>query len=215
MHLLAVVEMVKSVRRRMLQGDCPIEAPFGREQLEDALVTLAQLYERSVGPLEGLLEAPQEAARETTGGPIELHLRHHPVRALQAAAHFLRSTSPLHLPKLLKLLYLADAEQLGSAGTLIAGYSFLSVTPSWEPYIVLRHSPAGATYAALQIDPGADCLTAFDLEHLDRVQRIHGQRNLSDMVEASAEAILRQHGYDDQAIRALGQRNRHARLDEG
>ncbi len=60
MHMLAVAEMVKSVRRRMVQGDCPTEAPFGREQLENALVTLADMYERvAPGRLQGL---PDDAA---------------------------------------------------------------------------------------------------------------------------------------------------------
>lgn len=55
MHQLAVAEMIKSVRRRIGQGDCPTEAPFGREQLEEALVTLADMYERlAPGRLQGL-----------------------------------------------------------------------------------------------------------------------------------------------------------------
>lgn len=58
MHQLAVAEMIKSVRRRMKQGDCPTEAPFGREQLENALVTLADMYERvAPGRLQGLPDA--------------------------------------------------------------------------------------------------------------------------------------------------------------
>ncbi len=69
MHQLAVAEMIKSVRRRMGQGDCPTEAPFGREQLEDALVTLADMYERvAPGRLQGL-PGPDLMRRRTEADP--------------------------------------------------------------------------------------------------------------------------------------------------
>jgi hypothetical protein len=56
MHKLAVAEMVRSVRVRLQQGDCPTEAPFGRELLEDALVSLADSFEQvAPGRLQGLL----------------------------------------------------------------------------------------------------------------------------------------------------------------
>lgn len=55
MHILLVAEIVKSVRRRQAQGDCPTEQPFSLEQLEDALVSLADMHERvAPGQLQGL-----------------------------------------------------------------------------------------------------------------------------------------------------------------
>ena len=41
MHPLSLAKVIESVRRRIAQGDCPTEAPFSREQLENAIVTLA------------------------------------------------------------------------------------------------------------------------------------------------------------------------------
>lgn len=65
MHKLAVAEMIKSVRRRMAQGDRPTEPPFGREQLEDALVTLADMHELAApGQLLGLLLPDGASLRE-------------------------------------------------------------------------------------------------------------------------------------------------------
>lgn len=55
MHVLAVAAIVMSVRRRQAQGDCPTELPFSHEQLENALVSLADMYERaSPGHLQSL-----------------------------------------------------------------------------------------------------------------------------------------------------------------
>jgi len=51
MHSLAVKAIVASVKLRQTQGDCPTEPPFTREQLEDTLVSLAGMYEKTGGQL--------------------------------------------------------------------------------------------------------------------------------------------------------------------
>jgi hypothetical protein len=43
--MLVVTEIIKSIRRRQDQGDCPTEPPVGREQLENALISLADEFE--------------------------------------------------------------------------------------------------------------------------------------------------------------------------
>jgi cell pole-organizing protein PopZ len=57
MHKQLVMEIVASVRRRIEQGDCPIEAPFSREQLEDALDSLAGLAKESTQAIYDLATA--------------------------------------------------------------------------------------------------------------------------------------------------------------
>ena len=57
MHKQLVSGMVESVRARIAQGDCPTEAPFAREQLEDALVSLADMADFTTDELRSICTA--------------------------------------------------------------------------------------------------------------------------------------------------------------
>ncbi|HTM56691.1 MAG TPA: hypothetical protein VL175_21845 [Pirellulales bacterium] len=52
---MVLFEIIKSVRRRQAQGDCPTEQPFSREMLENALVQLADKHESVLKDLENAL----------------------------------------------------------------------------------------------------------------------------------------------------------------